>query len=156
AFEFSSTSDPEGRKTRLTQLLANERFNPEEVATGLFCVLEVARARCGQLIVRTPTGILSLDFTDGKAVPVVHGRQELAIRQLGRLKGTHYLLRLPLTPPGNVRPSASEPTSEERMPNIEIVLAFENAEKQESVPAALQSAITAVEAHLQKMRETVG
>ena len=56
AFEFSSTSDPEGRKTRLAQLLANERFNPEEVATGLFCVLEVARARCGQLIVRTPTG----------------------------------------------------------------------------------------------------
>lgn len=156
AFEFGSTSDTEGRKARLEQLLAQDEFNLDEVATGLFCVLDVARSRRGQLIIRTPAGLLSLDFTDGKDLPAVRGRKELSISRLSSLKGTHYLLRLPLATSATKPKSISKSAPEAKIPHMEIVAAFESSRGQESIRDVLHSAIAAVEAHLHKTRERAG
>ncbi|HEV2804601.1 MAG TPA: hypothetical protein VGW57_06690 [Chthoniobacterales bacterium] len=96
AFEFSATSDREGRRTRLAQLVTLDNLDPDDVASGLFCVSEVAKARGGQLLVRTPRAMLSLDFSVDRLKPKIKGHAGLGVRQLGQLVGSHFLIRLPI------------------------------------------------------------
>jgi hypothetical protein len=159
AFEFSSTSDRAGREARLESLLSNnphieDGILPDEVASGLFCVLEVARSRQGQLIIRTPKGILSLDFTSGSSVPVLKGNKELGIKEIGRLIGTHYLLRLPLSIPPAQRPSISTQIElDVRAPlDIDIVTAFRIPNKSQSMANIVNLAISVVDRHLNRKR----
>lgn len=96
AFNFSSTSDPKARQRRIEETLAGGANDAVDIATGLFLVDRAARERAGQVVVRTPRGILSLDYTHGAGGPVVKGSRALGLRRLARVPGTHFLLRLPL------------------------------------------------------------
>lgn len=98
AFDFFSTSDESIRKARIDKLIIDKTLNikTSEVASGLFCVLQAARSNQGQLVVRTPHSILGFDcYSNPKQIRIT-GRNELGLKTLAPIAGTHYLLRIPL------------------------------------------------------------
>lgn len=113
AFEFSSSSNRAARAKRVEELLSREDLDPQLIATGLYCVASLARRVRGQVIIRTPGALMSLDFSDS-ARPVMLTRRQLLARgakvQDKRplpLPGTHYWLRLPLVIP--IYPESGSP-----------------------------------------------
>jgi orotate phosphoribosyltransferase len=97
SFDFGSTSDPVARSQRIEAFLLPEvAIRPSSVPTGLFCVLKVARRAAGQIIVRTPTTSLSIDFFDDRDRPVVTPLNDLFPSRLAAIPGTHFYLRIPL------------------------------------------------------------
>lgn len=156
AFEFSSTSNAERRKSKLRDLLAYEWLEPSEIATGLYGVLDFTRSQGGQFIIRTPKAVLSFDFYPEKYNPVIKGRKELGINKLGLLPGTHYLIRLPLTEikTRQVRTPRVQSTLS-AMP-IRMVNAFANSTRSEDQASVLQSAINIVDKDLINTRDAEG
>lgn len=98
AFDFFSTSDEEGRKKRIIKLIDDKEIEIKisEIATGLFCVLQAAKSNQGQLVVRTPQAILGFDFYKNPNNLHISGKNDLGLKSLAPLPGTHYLLRIPL------------------------------------------------------------
>lgn len=156
AFEFSSTSNPERRKSKIRDLLAYESLDPSEIATGLYCVLDFVRSQGGQFIVRTPKAILSFDFYPTKYNPVIKGRKELGINKLGPLPGTHYLIRLPLREIETRRAATTRVQSTFGAMPSRVVDAFGNATRTDDPVSVLQSAITAVDKDLIASRNFEG
>jgi hypothetical protein len=147
AFEFSSTSEPGRRKKRIEQLIGETSIDPFSIATGLFCVLEVARMYQGQLIVRTPMAILGIDYYKHVTMPRVTGKNNLGIKRLAGLKGTHYLLRIPLKASAVKRPSY-HPLPLDYNINVETIQPFANAKQNENDAEMIQDALTKIENHL--------
>jgi hypothetical protein len=158
AFEFSSTRDPQARKQRLSRLLEDDKVDPARIASGLYCVVDVARTLGGQLIVRTPNATLGIDFSREAERPTVAGRRELGLPDIGTMPGTHCVLRLPLA--GAVaktersRSKSVVPISADR---IEVVFPFSLAdagvkEHSESLHAAMKT----IDERLQRLRSTGG
>lgn len=109
AFEFSSTSNRQAREVRVQSILSQESLDSAQIATGLFCVADVARRLNGQLLVRTPKALLSIDYTGPAA------QAELKVRKassIANLPGTHYWLRIPLSP---LRSSVKSSEPEQKM-----------------------------------------
>ncbi|MEW6685568.1 MAG: hypothetical protein AB1393_05110 [Candidatus Edwardsbacteria bacterium] len=98
AFDFFSTSDYEGRKKRIAKVISDItlQIKTTDVASGLYCVLQAVKSNQGQLIVRTPQAILGFDYYSDTKAPRITGRNDLGLKILARLPGTHYLLRIPL------------------------------------------------------------
>jgi len=90
SLEFSSTSDPEGRKKIIQRILQQEEDLSEMVPTGLFYVASLARHYAGQILLRTGTLLLSIDFSMSP-VPRVKGTSTHA-----SISGTHVLVRVPM------------------------------------------------------------
>lgn len=156
AFEFSSTSNPERRKSKLRDLLAYEWLEPSEIATGLYCVLDFARSLGGQLIIRTPKAVLSFDFYPEKYNPVIKGRKELGINKLGHLPGTHYLIRLPLVETEARQSRATRVQSTLGAMPIRMVDAFGSSTRSDDPASILQAAINAVDKDLINTRNNEG
>jgi hypothetical protein len=97
AFEFDSTSDPEGRIRQVISFLSNEgaKFPP---ATGLYQVKEILKRYGGFLSVRSGNALVYYDFLTneefGKPVGI-----EIPDQSVVNFKGTHYKIYFPLTPP---------------------------------------------------------
>jgi len=156
AFEFSTTSDIDRRKARLQELLTDEQLDPNEIATGLFCVLELTRSYGGQFIVRSPEGILSLDFSSGGNRPIVKGKNELGIAKLGRLPGTHYLFRLPLTQVRQQRASTQIEHVVNELVSIDAFDPFIGVGNSEEPHLVLHSVIDRIDKHLIGYRQKEG
>jgi len=109
AFEFSSSSNPRSRAGRIQDILGREHVDPFRIATGLYCVADLARRLGGQIIIRTPGALISFDFSSRHSSGPLRTRSDLLPGMsrvgLGRSKfpGTHYWLRLPLSPLYSVR-----------------------------------------------------
>lgn len=155
AFEFLSTSDENARKQRIEKLLISDEIKPSDIATGLFCVSEITRIHQGQLIIRTPSSILSIDYHKRPGISVVLGKKELNIKTITPLKGTHYLIRVPLT-----TKSAPESTSQTLIfsgtPSIKALQPFKSCKQLQSPSACIQSAYENIETHLSKNRAHKG
>jgi hypothetical protein len=92
ALEFSTTSDVDGRKRRLREILASVDDVTECIPTGLYYVATLVRHYGGQLIVRTGRNLVSFNYTQA-GDPIT---TENAIGRQGHdVKGTHVLIRLP-------------------------------------------------------------
>lgn len=155
AFEFGSTSDEDGRRQRLEELLAGRGVDdPAKIATGLFCVFETARSKGGQLVTRTPSAYLSFDFTRGRRNPRISGRRDLGISRLASLPGTHYLLRLPLSATTRQRTQIVQKLSTS-VPEVQFLHAFKADNENES-PRSLLDAINKVQRFLSSERNKDG
>ena len=159
AFDFSSTSDKEGRKARIQELLNREELDPDDVATGLFCVLEVVRARHGQLIVRTPNTLLSIDFTQGKTLPLVKSHKNIGIKSLAPLMGSHIVVRMPLSEQATKRTAQrSRPLNGRAtfVSQVSVVSPFRGLHSSESPAEVLHQASAIVDAHFNHLRHLPG
>jgi hypothetical protein len=153
AFEFSTTSDVEGRLKRLRELLMKPEVDPTQIATGLYCVTELTRSLAGQFLLRTPKAVLSLKFYPERYEPEIRGRRELGIEKLGALPGTHYLVRLPLTVVPTRKVFATSIDVIKSSIHIRTLDAFGNISKLDSVET-LQYAIKTVDEYLIRNRQT--
>ncbi|MBF0590801.1 MAG: hypothetical protein HQL02_01805 [Nitrospirae bacterium] len=90
AFEFSSTSDEERRKQKVAEILKKDG---EEYAyaipTGLFHVASLCRIYGGQIIVRTGSVLVSIDYS------ILTKRLIKKKSNLAPIAGTHVLVRVP-------------------------------------------------------------
>jgi ABC-type transporter Mla MlaB component len=152
AFEFSSTSDVEGRLNRLHNLLTSD-LDPSHIATGLYCVAELARSLAGQFLVRTPKAILSFKFFPERYEPEVKGKKELGIKNLAALPGTHYLVRLPLTVTPTKKWIQARTEFKPSIPT-RVVDIFRTVKSSDSIESHLQYAITGVDEYLIKNRQS--
>ena len=155
AFEFSSTRDLEGRKIRINKLLGENEIDPLKIATGLFCVNEMAKTYQGQLVVRTPKAILSIDYYRNPGHPTIKGKRNLGIKKLSSLKGTHYLLRIPLVQ-RNLN-KKHRPIPFETSYIVKGIQPFtEDVKQSENLGEYLLNAFQKIEDHLYHFRETIG
>ena len=157
AFEFSSTSDKHARHKRLNDLLGRE-LDPDEVASGLFCVLEVARSRMGQLLIRTPKAILSIDFSKDRTNPIVAGHKKLGLKGLAELPGTHFLIRMPLELPLEKpsRPTRKSELRAERVSQVSVISAFRGARETDTPAEILHRASSEIDRHFNRFRSEPG
>lgn len=91
AFEFSSTKEPEARKQRIAKILETAKNFSDAIATGLWFVSSLVRHYGGQILVRTGTILLSLDFS------VESSGKVSSKTGLRKFSGTHVLIRIPRT-----------------------------------------------------------
>jgi hypothetical protein len=156
SFEYGSTSDPDGRIARIAELLGGlESVDPGDVPTGLYCVLRTVHAVRGQLLVRTPNAIVSFDFFDNPDRPDVRFKESLGLETLGRLPGTHFLLRLPLIESLPAPESATVDTESPLAVSVSEAFPPQGAETfNEAV--AIQQGLMTVAAHLQSLADQDG
>ena len=158
AFEFSSTSDEKKRLERIAELLTskNDTIDVQNVASGLFCVMQVAKARRGQIVVRTPTAELSVNFFPDPSSPRITGKSDLGVSKLARIPGTHYLLRLPFLPPCPTEFRQGTSQTSFSVPEIQLFDPFPSTQKDVSLPDFIGRAINSVDEHLRKNRNRHG
>jgi hypothetical protein len=150
AFEFSSTSDPAGRRDRLRKVLKGD-IEHWRVATGLSCVLNIVRNRHAQVVLRTPRAMLSIDY--GRGLPVIRTAKALRIETQAPLNGTHFLLRFPAR-----RVSAQNVYAQrapELLKNTEPIAPFFQ-EREVSELERLANAVERTDTHLQNRQRSIG
>ncbi len=164
AFEFSSTSDIEGRQSRIAKTLASPSpIDARHVATGLFCVAEIAQQFGGQIIVRTPKVSAGLDFSKdrlpGSPKFTARRRKLKPSQKIETLPGTQYWLRIPLDFTANAR--SAKPLQVELDATLLKVLAIESFGSQipqstEVAAAEIQSIIVAAENAIRSIEKIHG
>lgn len=164
ALEFSSTSDRTKRRARIAELVRLNSLDPAHVATGLFCVSQLARVGSGQLVMRTPGAMLSVDFAHGadnvtvKTASHLHssGRHGSRPARLAPIPGTHYLVRLPLVSPPAASPQVDFSTICDEGFAVDLCDPFAGQPAAASLEGALDAAISAVDTFLAPRRKTGG
>lgn len=96
SFEFSSTRDRNERAHRLKKILHSLDFEPESIATGLFCVLNLVHRLKGQLLIRSSNGLLNFNFYDYFDRPIMFGKNSLNLKSLDNISGSLFIIRIPL------------------------------------------------------------
>lgn len=156
SMEFSTTRDYGARKKRINELIGNKEIDPLQIATGLFCVNEMAKNYQGQLVVRTPRAILSIDYYRESGIPTIMRKMNIGVNKLSPIQGTHYLLRIPLVQKeitnklykpipilGNISVNKVQPFSDDS-------IVYEDFGKY------LLDSFHKIESHLYKYRKTAG
>lgn len=157
AFEFTTTSNINRRRQKLSELIKNSTVDPSQIATGLYCVLAIARSRGGQLILRTPHALISFDFYPERNFPTIKGHKELGVKRLGSLPGTHYFLRIPLIDLPSQRVSIQSDLPTLRSIPIKVIDAFASTSQSEPLDLSLHSAISMIDEYLirNRMKDTI-
>lgn len=152
AFEFSSTSDPDGRRDRLRRIMQSPEIDYRRVATGLSCVLNIVRDRHGQIVVRTPRALLSIDYSRG-GLPVVRTAKNIGVKTIAPIDGTHFLLRFPARRVST--PNVYSQRVPELLKNTDVIAPFAQAPEITELER-LASAVERTDIHLQQRQRSTG
>lgn len=169
AFEFSSTSNAAGRRQRLHEFLVKTELDYRRVATGLSCVLNIVRTWQGQLIVRTPGALLSIDYARGRqsavrtATDLFESESEKAGSRKNRksglslapLPGTHFFLRLPARRVASKSGYTHSLPGARLLDNIDVLAPFPEQPDMTEVERVTE-AIETVDRHVRSRRLGIG
>jgi hypothetical protein len=155
AFEYGSTSSAAARRERFRSHLRDAAIDPNRVATGLSCVLNVVRDRHGQLIIRSSGVILSIDYWKG-STPTIRTAKQIMNGEAAPVRGTQYLLRLPARRL-SLRTGFSVPIPESALlDRIEVVRPFDVPAHSSDEADRLSAAIDYMAQHFSERVNTLG
>jgi hypothetical protein len=99
AFDYASSSNPGAREDKIRAWLKDYEGQVQEIATGLYENLTLARLYSGQLIIRTGGKLGTIDFSQSS--PNARPRASFwnigRTRRLAALRGTVIAIRVPVT-----------------------------------------------------------
>jgi hypothetical protein len=135
AFDFFSTSDEESREKRIRDTLSEKsniissKIHANDIATGLFCVLKEVQEKKGQIILRNPESLISINYYS-KLIPkgILHNLKKTKIQKLLQIPGAHFIIRIPLIEKFKIQTSyIQKPSSKQIIDfnNVNFISAFE-------------------------------